>query len=65
MITSKELMHLEDFLGMEQTCVKTMNYLANNVQNSQAKQLLQQVAQKNQQHFQTISKHLNAGQTLQ
>lgn len=65
MLSSKELMHLEDFLSMEQTCAKTMNYFASNVQDTQIKQVFQQIAQKNQQHFQTMSKHLNAGQNLQ
>jgi rubrerythrin len=58
-------MHLEDFLGMEQTCSKTMSFFANNVQDAQTKQLFQQLAQNSQQHVQTISKHLNAGQNLQ
>lgn len=65
MLSSKELMHLEDFLTIEQSCVKTLNFFANQVQDSQAKQLLQQMAQKNQQNFQTVSKHLSAGQNLQ
>ncbi|WP_371364063.1 hypothetical protein SRRS_49410 [Sporomusa rhizae] len=65
MLSSKELMHLEDFLSMEQTCAKTMNYFASNVQDTQIKQVFQQIAQKNQQNFQTMSKHLNAGQNLQ
>lgn len=65
MLTSKELMQLEDFLNMEQTCVKSLNYFASHVQNSESKQLFQQMAQKNQQHFNTMSKHLSAGQSLQ
>lgn len=65
MLTSKELMQLEDFLNMEQTCVKSLNYFASQVQNSESKQLFQQMAQKNQQHFNTMSKHLSAGQSLQ
>lgn len=65
MLTSKELMQLEDFLGMEQNCSKTMSYFASNIQDAQTKQLFQQIAQKSQQHFQTMSKHLNAGQNLQ
>ncbi len=64
-LTSKELLHLEDFLGMEQSCAKTMNYLAGNAQDAQVKQLFQQFSQKSQQNFQTMSKHLNAGQNLQ
>lgn len=65
MLSAKELLQLEDFLTMEQTCVKTLNHFANELQDNQAKQLLQQAAQKNQQNFQTISKHLSAGQKLQ
>ncbi|CUH97559.1 hypothetical protein P22_3690 [Propionispora sp. 2/2-37] len=65
MLSQKELLQVEDFLNMEQTTVKSLNYFAANVQDSQVKQLFQQMAQKNQQHFQAISKHLNAGQTLQ
>jgi ferritin-like metal-binding protein YciE len=65
MLTQKELLHLEDFLGAEQNCVKTLNYLASTIQDNQGKQLFQQFAQKNQQHFQTVSKHLSSGQKLQ
>ena len=65
MLTSKELMHLEDFLTMEQSCVKVMNHFATSIQDNQEKQLLQQIAQKSQQNFQNMKKHLSAGQTLQ
>ena len=65
MLTSKELMQLDDILGMEQTAVNALNNFANAIQCNQSKQLLQQMAQKNQQHFQMLSKHLSAGQTLQ
>lgn len=65
MLSAKELMHLEDFLTMEQSCAKTLNFFANQLQDNQAKQLLQQMAQRNQQNFQTVSKHLNSGQNLQ
>ena len=65
MLTQKELLHLEDFLGAEQNCVKTLNHLSSTIQDNQCKQLFQQFAQKNQQHFQTVSQHLNAGQKLQ
>lgn len=65
MLTSKELLQLEDFLTMEQSCVKTFNHFASELQDNQAKQLLQQLAQKSQQNLQTISKHLSAGQNLQ
>ena len=65
LLSSKEVMQLEDILGMEQTTVNVLNNLANTTQDTQSKQLFQQMAQKNQQHFQTLSKHLSAGQTLQ
>jgi rubrerythrin len=65
MLSSKEVMQLEDILGFEQNAVNTLNFLAKNIQDNQSKQLLQQLAQKNQQHFQNLCKHLNAGQNLQ
>lgn len=65
MLTSKELLQLEDVLTMEESCIKTCSQFANMTQDSQAKQVLQQMAQKNQQHFQTLKQHLSAGQTLQ
>jgi rubrerythrin len=65
MLTSKELMQLEDFLDGHQTSVKTFNHFASEMQDQQGKQMLQQLAQKHQQHVQMVSKHLNAGQSLQ
>jgi len=65
LLSSKEVMQLEDVLGMEQNSVQVLNNLANTTQCTQSKQLFQQMAQKNQQHFQTLSKHLSAGQPLQ
>jgi len=65
LLSSKEVMQLEDVLGMEQNSVQVLNNLANTTQCTQCKQLFQQMAQKNQQHFQTLSKHLSAGQPLQ
>ena len=61
-LSSKEVMQLDDILGMEQTTVKALNNFANTIQCSQSKQLLQQMAQQSQQHFQTLSKHLNTAQ---
>lgn len=65
MLSEKELIQLEDFLTMEQSFIKSMYYLANNINDSQTKQLFQQVANKTQESFDTISKHLSAGQNLQ
>ena len=55
-------MQLEDILGMEQNTVSILNNFANATQDNQSKQLLQQLAQKNQQHFDTLSKHLSSTQ---
>ena len=65
MLTSKELLHLEDFLGMEQNGAKALNHFATMCQDSQTQQMLQQMSQKCQQNFQTVSRHLSAGQNLQ
>ncbi len=65
MLTSEELMQLEDFLDGHQTSVKTFNHFASEMKDQQGKQMLQQLAQKHQQHVQMVSKHLNAGQSLQ
>ena len=60
MLSSKEVMQLEDVLGLQQTSVNALNNFANTSQDNQSKQLFQQMAQKNQQHFQTLSKHLSS-----
>jgi rubrerythrin len=65
MLSTKEVMQLEDFLGMEQSSIKSLNHFANTIQCNQTKQLFQQMAEKNQQHFQTLSKHLKMGNTMQ
>lgn len=65
MLSSKEVMQLEDLLGMEQTTVNVLKGFASNIQCQQSKQLFQKMAKKNQEHFQTLNKHLSAGQTLQ
>lgn len=65
MLSDKELTQLEDFLTMEQGLIKAMYYMANNVEDTQTKQLFQKVASKTQQDFDLISKHLSAGKTLQ
>ena len=64
MITQKELMLLDDFLAHVQTTKDILNHVAAELTDTQAKQLCQQFAQREQQHFQTMSKHLNAGQKL-
>ena len=65
MLTNKELMLMEDFLTEAQNSSESMNNLANSLQDAQTKQLFQQMAQKNSQNAQMISKHLNAGQSIE
>lgn len=65
MLTEKELMSLGDYLKQAQSSSETMNNFANTMQDSQTKQLFQQISQKNMQNVQTLSKHLNAGQNIQ
>ena len=65
MLTNKELMLMEDFLTGAQNSSDSMNNLANSLQDAQTKQLFQQMAQKNSQNAQMISKHLNAGQSIE
>ena len=65
MLTNKELMLVEDFLTEAQNSSESMNNLANSLQDAQTKQLFQQMAQKNSQNAQMISKHLNAGQSIE
>lgn len=58
-------MLLGDYLKQAQSSSDSMNNLANILQDVQCKQLFQQIAQKDAQNAQTLSKHLNAGQTIQ
>lgn len=58
MLTSKELMLLEDYLSMAENNSKTFQHLGSEIQCQQTKQLFQQVSQKCQQSIQTVAKHL-------
>lgn len=63
-LTAKELMHLEDYLTLEKSTEKVLNYYADQLQDQQIKSTLQQMAQKSQSNFQRMYKHLS-GQELQ
>ncbi len=65
MLTEKELISLGDYLNQAQSSSQTMNNFASTLQDSQTKQLFQQISQKCTQNAQTLSKHLNAGQNIQ
>lgn len=65
MITQKELMLLDDFLAHMQTTSQILSYVASELTDTQAKQLCRQFAQREEAHFQTMSKYLNGGQKMQ
>lgn len=58
-LTAKELMHLEDYLTLEKSCEKTLNFYANQIQDQQTKIMLQQMTQKSQGNFQRMIKHVS------
>lgn len=64
MLSEKELIQLSDYLKQTQGSAESMNNFANTLQDVQCKQLFQQIAQKDMQNAQTLSKHLNAGQNI-
>lgn len=63
-LTAKELMHLEDYLTLEQSREKTLTFYANQIQDQQIKTILQQMTQKSQGNFQRMVKFVS-GQNLQ
>jgi hypothetical protein len=58
-ITAKELMHLEDYLTMEQTCGQNLSLYANQVQDEQSKTMLQQMVQKSQGNYQRLIQRIS------
>ena len=63
-LTAKELMYLEDYLNLELSWEKTLDFYANQIQDQQTKNMLQQMKQKSQGNFQRMFKHIG-GQNLQ
>lgn len=64
MLTEKELMQLGDYLKQAQATSETMTNFVGLLQDEQSKQVLQQIAQKNVQNAQNLSRHLNGGQAI-
>jgi len=58
-ITAKELMHLEDYLTMEQTCGNNLSFYVNQVQDEQSKTMLQQMVQKSQGNYQRLVQRIS------
>ena len=58
-LTSKELMALEDQLGMEQLLITKYHSTANQTTDPALKSKCQQMAQKHQEHYKKLLCHLN------
>ena len=58
-LTQKERMLLEDQKSQEELCIKKYNNYANEAQDPQLKQLCRDIAQKEQQHLNTVNSILN------
>lgn len=58
-LTAKELTAIEDQLGIEQNLVKKYNMYAQHCQDAQIKGKCEQIANKHQEHFNTLLGQLN------
>ena len=54
-LTQKETMLLDDMMTQEQTCVEKYNFYAQKAENPQLQSLLTDLADKEQQHYNTLS----------
>lgn len=62
-ISQKELMYLEDFLSIEAQEVTKFQQASNNATDPQAKNLLKNIANMHQNHFDTLKSHLDSQST--
>ena len=58
-MTTKELLYLEESLGMEQQLETKCNDYAGRMQDPHLKELLQQLAQKHQMHYMNLMNQLH------
>ena len=58
-LTAKELTAIGDTLSMEQNLIKKYNMYATQAKDQTLKQKCEQIAQKHQQHFDTLMGHLS------
>lgn len=58
-MTPKELLYLEDAIGMEQQMQTKCNDYLNKIQDQELKTMLQQLAQDHQKHFSSLIGQLN------
>lgn len=59
-LTAKELMHLEDYLTMEKSCEKSLQFYAGQTQDQQIKAMLEQMSQKSQANFQRMANYVGS-----
>ena len=57
-LTSKELSAISDQLGVEENMVKKYKMYAQTSQDTQIKQKCEEIAQKHQNHYNTLMSHL-------
>ena len=58
-LTTKELTALEDLLGAEQVMVKKYRTMASQCTDNQLKSSYENIANRHQQHYDTLANHLN------
>jgi len=58
-LTSKELTAIEDSLGVEENLIKKYKMYAQNCQDQVIRQKCEDIAQRHQQHFNTLMNHLS------
>ncbi len=64
-LSQKELAYLEDQLSAEQLTMKKMRFYAEQTTDPEIREQCQNLANKHQQHYNTLLKHLNPNQNLQ
>ncbi|SET20498.1 hypothetical protein SAMN02745227_01340 [Anaerobranca californiensis DSM 14826] len=65
MLTQKELLYLEDALSAEQLAMAKLRFYAEQTNDPQVREECQNLANKHQQHYNKLLKHLNPNQNLQ
>ena len=60
-LTQKEILYLQDAISHEQICVMKYNNYANQVQDTELSSMFKNLANREQQHIDTINKLLQQG----
>ena len=59
-LTAKELMQLDDYLTLEKSCEKSLQFYAGQTQDQQTKAMLEQMTQKSQANFQRMANYVGS-----